>query len=125
MNDLPISRGQLVRLAVVAAALLAITVALVGLTPGLPAPDVGGHDAVAEVVIAHPELAGIQPRDPRAVGQADYWTARKNARGWTVVFRRGWGDCAAGCMHEHVWEFRVIEGSAPLLVGERGDELPD
>ncbi len=40
------------------------------------------------------------------------------------TFRRGWGDCPAGCLRQHFWVFSVTESGAVMLVGEFGDPLP-
>ena len=31
------------------------------------------------------------------------------------TFKRGWGDCSAGCTNEHFWEFAVSGGNVTLL----------
>jgi hypothetical protein len=41
----------------------------------------------------------------------------------TYTFRHAWGDCPAGCISEHLWEFTVT-GGTPVLVREYGDSVP-
>ncbi len=38
-------------------------------------------------------------------------------------FRLAWGDCPAGCKHEHVWVFQVDDGEV-ILLNEYGDDPP-
>lgn len=40
------------------------------------------------------------------------------------TFRKGWGDCPAGCTYEHFWEFSVVGGQV-TLIDERGTPLPE
>jgi uncharacterized repeat protein (TIGR01451 family) len=39
------------------------------------------------------------------------------------TFKMGWGDCPAGCIYNHYWDFIVVEGHV-TLVREYGDPLP-
>lgn len=38
-------------------------------------------------------------------------------------FSFGWGDCPAGCIYRHYWDYTVVDGSV-TLVKEGGDLLP-
>jgi len=38
-------------------------------------------------------------------------------------FSFGWGDCPAGCIYRHYWDYTVVDGSV-TLVREGGDPLP-
>jgi hypothetical protein len=40
------------------------------------------------------------------------------------TFSRGWGDCPAGCIDRHYWDFVVIGDRTVLLVAEYGTPLP-
>jgi hypothetical protein len=40
----------------------------------------------------------------------------------TYTFRHGWGDCPAGCIHEHIWTFRV-EGHRVFKLEDYGDPI--
>ena len=42
--------------------------------------------------------------------------------GW-YTFKHGWGDCPAGCLHNHYWEI-LIEGGTATVVQEWGDDVP-
>jgi hypothetical protein len=80
--------------------------------------------AVAAVVAAHPEFAGIGPFDPDLIGGCCWYTASPVDDGYEVVFRMGWGDCPAGCIEEHRWTYRVGTNGSVELVAEGGESIP-
>lgn len=41
----------------------------------------------------------------------------------TLKYSRGWGDCQAGCIYRHYWEFMVNEDCEVIFEGEYGDPL--
>lgn len=40
-------------------------------------------------------------------------------------FEYGWGDCPAGCISHHYWDFSVSADGEVEFLGEGGNELPD
>lgn len=40
-------------------------------------------------------------------------------------FEYGWGDCPAGCISHHFWDFSVSADGDVEFLGEGGDSLPD
>jgi len=41
----------------------------------------------------------------------------------TLKYSVGWGDCPAGCISRHYWEFRINEDCEVEFLGNSGDPL--
>ena len=41
----------------------------------------------------------------------------------TLTYSVGWGDCQAGCIYRHYWEFTIDEDCEVVFQGEYGDPL--
>jgi hypothetical protein len=82
--------------------------------------------AMAAIVAAHPEFAGIAPHDPDAIGQSRWWAARpaSGVGAFVVQVFVGWGDCPAGCIDSHTWTFAVSPDGEVRLVSETGSPVP-
>lgn len=129
------SSRRLVRvIAVPVVALAAVVLAFAacggGWTGGVvtpePRPVVSPEDAVAAVVAAEPRLAGIGPLDPSVIGQSA-WVEVTPASGvgaFIVAVRVGWGDCPAGCISEHTWQYAVAPDGSVTLMAEAGEPVP-
>lgn len=66
-------------------------------------------------------LDGVRKTEAnRAIGDSDDITSTEAG---LYTFRRGWGDCPAGCIFNHVWVFAVRDGAVEL-VEDSGNELP-
>jgi hypothetical protein len=64
------------------------------------------------------QVVGIEQAKPNNIaGDGDDITSSQVG---TYTFKRGWGDCPAGCMYQHFWEFEVTNGIVTLL-DEYGD----
>jgi hypothetical protein len=137
MNDRHPHRPVPRRLAgtVVALAILAAGCAAAG-SPGpsapgssTPAPSTGATlsqaQAIAAVLAADPQFAGIGPLDPNLIGQSAWYEVSPATVGWRVVITKGWGDCPAGCISRHTWTYDVDGVRGVVLVDEGGDPLPD
>jgi hypothetical protein len=85
------------------------------------------EQAVAKVISAEPRLASITAHDPAAVGQASWFeVARPGGAGAFVVrVRVGWGDCEAGCIDEHRWQYAVEPDGRVSVVSEVGPAVPE
>jgi hypothetical protein len=85
------------------------------------------EQAVARVVLAEKRLAGIKTRDPALIGQASWYEVAPASRvgAFVVTVRIGWGDCEAGCMAEHRWQYAVTPAGAVSVVSEAGGAVPD
>lgn len=89
-------------------------------------PDQAARHAAAR----SPLLVGIPPHDPMMLGDPHRWQAselpgRGDDAGWQIVFRVGWGDCQAGCIHRHTWTYAVTVDGRVSLVAEEGPALPE
>ena len=80
--------------------------------------------AAALVLATNPRFAHAGPRNPRLVGQADWYEVRGAAPPYRVVVSLGWGDCQSGCIEHHVWTFDVAADGSVTLLGEAGAPLP-
>ena len=93
------------------------------------APGASGvSDAAAAARLALGEearFAGIGPLDESLIGQASWFDVTEVDDGWEVLIRIGWGDCPAGCIHEHRWTYGVGRDGRVELLNEVGDDLPD
>ena len=81
-------------------------------------------DAAAIVLAQDPRFSGIGARDAGMVGHGSWYEVTPDAAGWRVTIQVGWGDCPAGCIHRHTWEYVVGFDGAASKIGETGDELP-
>lgn len=90
-----------------------------------PTPITPG-DAVAAVLAQDPRFAGLTPLDPNMIGQSGYYEVQPAAEdGYAVRVWIGWGDCPAGCINHHEWQYTVSSSGTVKLAGELGDPLPD
>ena len=115
--------------------LLAACSAPAGAGPAVPAMSSGptstpvpgsiaAADAAAIVLAQDPQFAGIGVRDPGLVGQGSWYEVMPDTAGWRVTVQVGWGDCPAGCLNRHTWDFIVGFDGAASKSGESGDQLP-
>jgi hypothetical protein len=83
--------------------------------------------AVARVTLAEPRLAGIAARDPNLIGQASWYEVApaSGVGAFVVAVRIGWGDCEAGCIDEHRWNYAVSPDGAISIVSQTGAAVPD
>ena len=87
-------------------------------------PVTSPEDAVARVVAAHPEFAGIIPLNQDLIGQCCWYEVARVPAGYQVLIHVGWGDCPAGCIEKHDWTFLVSADGSIGLVGEKGSPVP-
>ena len=88
-----------------------------------PAPT--SARAAAQLVLAQdPRFSGVGARDNNLIGQANWYQVASAGDGWNVTVRLGWGDCPAGCIGQHRWEFHVSRAGAVGQKGQSGDPLP-
>ena len=92
--------------------------------PNVPTPSsVTAADAAATVIALDPRFATLGARDPGAIGQGSWYEVTPGASGWLVTLQIGWGDCPAGCIYRHTWQYAVAANGSPALVSETGDPL--
>jgi len=101
-------------------------------TPTLRAPsptpiavDVASPaDAAALVIATDPRFEGAIALTPDIIGASKWWEATAiTGGGYRVTITIGWGDCPAGCINEHVWDFEVSADGQVTLIGESGDPI--
>jgi hypothetical protein len=105
------------------------TVVLVSLLGACASPAASGEplteaEAIQRVLAQDDRFAGLGPLNPELIGQAAWYEVADKTDGWQVRIRIGWGDCPAGCIHQHVWTYAVTRGGAVSLVSEEGDPPP-
>ncbi len=101
-------------------------------TPPLPSAtsDTGlvttPEAAVERVLAFEPRLVGIRPKDDDLIGQSAWYevTPASGVGAFLVGVRVGWGDCPAGCIDEHTWQYAVAPDGTVTLQREDGDEPP-
>ena len=110
-----------------AIAATAIALVLLAACSGAASPTpITAGGAVAAVLAQDPKFAGLMPLDPNMIGQSGYYELRPAADGgYAVRVWIGWGDCPAGCINHHEWQYGVSAAGAVSLLGELGDPLPD
>jgi hypothetical protein len=97
-------------------------------TPSATPVTVTTPEAAVATVIGHePRLAGIEPRNPDAIGQASWYEVApaSGVGAFVVQVRVGWGDCPAGCIEEHRWTYAVAPDGTVSVVAESGPPVPD
>ena len=95
-----------------------------GRTPTPVPSSIAAAGAAAIVLAQDPRFAEIGARDPGLVGQGSWYEVAPDAAGWRVTVQVGWGDCPAGCIYRHTWEYVVGFDGAASKIGETGDQLP-
>ena len=95
-------------------------------TPALPAVTTP-EQAIAQVILAEPRLAGIQPRNPDLIGQASWYEVvpASGVGAFLVTVRVGSGDCPSGCIDEHRWTYAVAPDGTVTVVAQDGGPVPD
>ena len=92
--------------------------------PSGPTPSaVTAADAAAIVIALDPRFAALGARDPGAIGQGSWYDVTPAGSGWLVTVQIGWGDCPAGCIYRHTWQYQVAANGSPALASETGDPL--
>ncbi len=93
------------------------------LTPEPRASFITAADAVAIVLALDPRFAGIAARNPGMIGQGSWYEVTPSGVGWHVTVQVGSGDCPAGCLDRHTWEYAVgADGTASLIVEGSGPQ---
>jgi hypothetical protein len=105
-----------------AAALLLLAACSAGASP----TPITTANAVSAVLAQDPLFRGLTPLDPDAIGRSGWYEVEPAAdSGYVVRITLGWGDCPAGCINRHAWEYAVNSAGAVSLLGQSGDPLPD
>ena len=95
-----------------------------------PAPTLAGTgdvsssaQAAALVFASDPRWSQMTPLRADFVGQSSWYEATEDADGFNVTITVGQGDCQAGCIERHAWQYHVSHAGDVVLVGETGDDV--
>jgi len=78
----------------------------------------------AALVFASDERWGrMMALRPDMVGQSSWYEVVADGTGFTVSITVGQGDCQAGCIERHTWQYHVDTHGSVVLVGETGDDI--
>lgn len=107
-------------------ALAALMLLLAACSASAAPTPIGTADAVAAALAQDARFLGLAPLDPNAIGRSGWYEVAAAANGGYVVrVTLGWGDCPAGCINRHVWEYAVSSGGVVSLLGQSGAAMPD
>ena len=79
--------------------------------------------AAALVFASNPLFATMTPLEPDTIGQAAWYEAGEHGDGYSVMVTMGSGDCMAGCIDRHTWNYVVDRAGTVSLDSEEGDEV--
>lgn len=63
------------------------------------------------------------PLLPDMIGQSTWYEASEATGGYSVSITTGSGDCQAGCIDRHTWNYRVQPDGTISLASEEGDDI--
>lgn len=96
-----------------------------------PGPTAGGGSltvisaaqAAALVFASDERWAQMTPLRPDFIGQSMWFETIDNGDGYSVNITVGAGDCEAGCIEHHTWQYSVDPEGNVELKGETGDPV--
>ena len=69
-------------------------------------------------------ISGVNYAEPdKAIGDGNYIKAQIESSYIKYIFSIGWGDCPAGCIHRHFWEYTVSYKGEVKYLGSYGDKI--
>jgi hypothetical protein len=72
-----------------------------------------------------PWFDSVAPKSASVVGQSAWWSATPSTDGaWSVTVDIGWGDCPAGCIDHHVWQWQMAKDGSLTFASETGPAIP-
>ena len=81
-------------------------------------------EAAAIVIASDARFSGVMKYDPNLIGASAWWEGEATTDGFLIKVTIGWGDCPAGCIYKHVWNYTVTSDGTATLGSETGDPLP-
>jgi hypothetical protein len=87
-------------------------------------PVASVEEAAAIVIASDTRFSGVTRYDPNLIGASAWWEGESSPAGFSITITIGWGDCPAGCISKHVWNFTVTPAGELTLDSESGDPLP-
>jgi hypothetical protein len=94
-----------------------------GPTGGGPINVTSAAQAAALVFASDERWAQMTPLRPDLIGQSTWFETVDNGDGYSVNITVGAGDCEAGCIEHHTWQYSVDKDGKVELVGETGDSV--
>ena len=84
------------------------------------------EEAWAAVAATDPRYAAIGPLDPDLIGQSAWYEVMpaSGVGAYIVTVTVGWGDCPAGCIERHTWQYAVAPDGTVSLQSEDGGAVP-
>ncbi len=80
--------------------------------------------AAARVIASDAQFAGVQQLQQETIGLSRWYEVTPVGDGYRVIISIGWGDCQAGCISRHQWEFTVAADGTIGEPVETGPPLP-
>jgi hypothetical protein len=77
--------------------------------------------AAAVVFESNPLFGSVSQPIAGVIGQSSSYQASQSGDGFNVSVTLGSGDCPAGCINEHTWNYSVSGDGRVTLVNEQGD----
>jgi hypothetical protein len=65
----------------------------------------------------------MKPTAEGVAGQSSWYVASEATSGYTVAVTIGSGDCLAGCINQHTWNYSVSATGKISLDSEQGDDI--
>lgn len=72
---------------------------------------------------SNPLFASMGPLEPDMIGQAAWYEATIQGDVYIVMVTMGSGDCFAGCIDRHTWNYVVERDGTVSLDSEEGDDV--
>lgn len=79
--------------------------------------------AAAIVLASDARFADVQPPSAQPVGPSGWYVAQPMESGFGVSVILGSGDCQAGCIDQHHWDYFVSADGSIELLDERGPAI--
>jgi hypothetical protein len=90
---------------------------------GGPVTVTSAAQAAALVFASDERWAQMTPLRPDFIGQSTWFEAFDNGGSYSVNITVGAGDCEAGCIEHHTWQYSVDGSGTVALTGETGDDV--
>ncbi len=81
--------------------------------------------AAAVVFASDPVFASITQPEPGSIGASTSYQASQVGDKFSVSVTIGSGDCPAGCINQHTWNYTVSNNGTVTLVSEQGGQVVD
>jgi hypothetical protein len=88
-----------------------------------PVSVTSAAQAAALVFSSDPRWAQMMPLRSDMIGQSTWYEASESGDGFAVSITVGQGDCMAGCIDKHVWQYTVDDQGNVELTGEDGEAI--